>query len=74
MNLQKLSKKLRHAADVIDGLFVDTDNENPTTARKLLNKRSPYSKKNPHWTQMPGNKKRLIKMVKDAAKKRNASK
>jgi hypothetical protein len=70
VDLRVLVKKLRHAADVIDELFYEPSKENKTTAAKIVKKfkPSPFNKNNPHWTQRPENKAKLMRMVKSNAK------
>jgi hypothetical protein len=48
-------------------------NETPETAKKIvksIKKKSPYTKKNPHWMQLPENRARVVKLAKARAAKR----
>jgi hypothetical protein len=61
MDLKAMSKKLRHAADVIDELFEGPGT--PAIAKKILRN----GKK--HWTQTPEGKKKLLLRSKKAKEK-----
>ena len=68
MDIKSLSKKLRHAADVLDELLEVQGT--PEIARRILSKgKRMYKKK--HWTQRPENRARLKKILKHAAKVRH---
>jgi hypothetical protein len=80
MDIKTLSKKLRHAADVLDellGFDLSTKKETPQTALKMLSHvkrvtKKGYTYKGTHWTQKPENKERLVKMLRKASKARQA--
>jgi hypothetical protein len=66
MNIKLLSKKLRHAADVLDELLVLDGNTN--IARKIVKK---IKRTKLHWTQRPENKAKLRRMLKKLRRTRN---
>ncbi len=58
MSIAALSKKLRHAADVLDDLLSVIPSENKTAARAIARKVDRNLKKTTkplHWTKRPGN-------------------
>jgi hypothetical protein len=75
MDIRQLSKKLRHAADVLDALFEVKGT--PTIAKRII-KNLPKARggareypKGTHWTQRPENKARLKKQLKRMAAMRH---
>jgi hypothetical protein len=67
MNIKLFAQRLRHAADVLDGLIgLDraTENETPTVAKKII--KDLTEKKKPHWTQTTKGRALMSKRSKDA--------
>lgn len=71
MDIRLLVKKLRNAADSLDDLFVNEKNENETTAKKIINSRKGKSYNGKHWTQLPENKAKLSRAMKQMWRKKN---
>ena len=74
MSLKALAKKLRDAADVLDNLLYESERENRTTAKSIIKKYKKHKKHKgyhgTHWTQLPKNRAKLSKMIKDSTRTR----
>lgn len=68
MNIKSYVKKLRNAADVLEDLFVFSENETEKVANKIL------KRKKLHWTQRPENKNKVMRMTNKIRKMRNVKK
>jgi hypothetical protein len=70
-NLKSMAERLRRAAAALDALYQRPGTE--AVAKQIVKRTEPIvvrvaPRKKPHWTQLPKNRARMRKQLRDAAK------
>lgn len=83
MTIQQLLEKLTLKRDALDAAISEILNAQSASSvrqkskailKSIKRKKYKYTKKKPHWMQLPENRAKVIQMAKDRAKKRREKK